>query len=50
MHFADHDGDWIGFYSYICRYLDAPLSIFMLSNNPDIDRAKLVHAATDAFR
>jgi CubicO group peptidase (beta-lactamase class C family) len=47
--FADHDGDWIGFYSYICRYLDAPLSVFVLSNNPDLDRAALVHAATDAF-
>ncbi len=50
MSFADHDGEWIGFYSYICRYRDAPLSIFLLSNNPDLDLAEIVRAATDVFR
>jgi CubicO group peptidase (beta-lactamase class C family) len=50
MKFADHDGDWIGFHSYICRYLDTPLSIFVLTNNPEIRLNEIVHAATDAFR
>ena len=41
--FADHEGEWDGYYSYICRYLDRPLSLFILSNNPDID---LIDVAT----
>jgi CubicO group peptidase (beta-lactamase class C family) len=50
MAFADHEGEWIGFYSYICRYLDTPLSIFVLSNNPEIDLIAVADVATAAYR
>jgi hypothetical protein len=50
MHFADHDGEWIGFYSYICRYLMQPFSIFLLSNNPKIDLVEIANVATRVFR
>jgi CubicO group peptidase (beta-lactamase class C family) len=50
MRFADHKGEWIGNYSYICRYLDTPLSIFLLSNNPSIDLVDIVNAATKIYR
>ena len=50
MHFADHDGEWIGYYSYICRYIDPPLSIFILSNHPDIDLVDIANVATAVYR
>jgi CubicO group peptidase (beta-lactamase class C family) len=50
MRFADHDGDWIGFHSYICRYLDRPLSIFILSNHPDLDIVEVANVATATYR
>ena len=50
MRFADHDGEWIGYYSYICRYLDRPLSIFILSNHPDIDLVDIANVATAVYR
>ena len=37
---ADHEGAWNGFRSYMCCYLDAPFSIFMLTNNPDMDLSR----------
>ena len=46
MRFAAHEGFWNGCYSYIRRDLDRPLSVFLLSNNPDI---KLVEVATEAL-
>jgi len=49
MPLADHEGAWIGFRSYICRYLERPLSIFMLSNHPEIDFAEFANAVTDAY-
>jgi D-alanyl-D-alanine carboxypeptidase len=49
MPFADHDGEWIGYYSYICRYLDRPLSIFVLSNHPDIDLVDIANVATAVY-
>jgi CubicO group peptidase (beta-lactamase class C family) len=49
MRFADHDGDWIGFHSYICRYLDRPLSIFILSNHPDLDIVEVANVATATY-
>lgn len=49
MPFADHEGAWIGFRSYICRYLEQPLSIFVLSNRPEIDFPELANVVTDAF-
>ena len=50
MRFADHDGDWIGYHSYICRYLDRPLSIFILSNHPDLDLVEVANVATAIYR
>jgi CubicO group peptidase (beta-lactamase class C family) len=49
MPFADHEGAWIGFYSYICRYLARPLSIFVLSNHPEINFVELANVVTDAY-
>jgi CubicO group peptidase (beta-lactamase class C family) len=50
MPFADHDGEWIGYYSYICRYLDRSLSIFVLSNHPDIDLVDIANVATAVYK
>lgn len=50
MPYADHDGDWTGSYSYIRRYLERPLSMYVLSNHPDVALEKVVAAASDAFR
>ena len=46
---ADHEGAWNGFRSYICCYLDAPLSIFILSNNPAIDLVEIANLASDLY-
>ena len=46
---ADHEGAWNGFRSYICCYLDAPFSIFILSNNPAIDLVELANVASDVY-
>ena len=50
MSFADHEGEWNGFRSYISYGLDRPLSIFALSNNPDVDLIEVADVAADAFR
>ena len=47
--FAEHEGSWSGFYSYVCRYLDQPLSVFVLSNHPDLDLFEIASEATAAF-
>jgi len=49
MRYADHDGEWIGFHSYICRYIDQPLSIFILSNHPDLDLVEFANLATAVY-
>jgi CubicO group peptidase (beta-lactamase class C family) len=49
MPFADHEGAWIGFRSYICRYLERPLSIFVLSNHPEIDFDEIANVVTDTY-
>jgi CubicO group peptidase (beta-lactamase class C family) len=49
MPLADHQGTWIGFYSYICRYLNRPLSIFLLSNHPEINLVEVANVATAAY-
>ena len=49
MRFADHEGEWNGFYSYICRYLNRPLSVFLLSNHPDLNLVEIADMATTAF-
>ena len=47
--FAEHRGEWDGSYSYIGRFLDRPLSIFLLSNLPDLDLFEIAREATAAF-
>ena len=49
MSFADHQGEWNGFRTYISYGLDRPLSIFALSNNPDVDLIEIADVAADAF-
>jgi CubicO group peptidase (beta-lactamase class C family) len=49
VRFAEHEGEWNGFYSYICRFLDRPFSIFLLSNHPDLDLFEIASEATAAF-
>jgi CubicO group peptidase (beta-lactamase class C family) len=49
VRFAEHEGEWNGFYSYICRFLDRPRSIFVLSNHPDLDLFEIAGEATAAF-
>ena len=48
--FADHEGEWNGFRSYICYCLDRPLSMFVLSNHPAVDLIEIANVATDAYR
>ena len=48
--FADHEGDWNGFRSYICYCLDPALSIFVLSNHPELDVSEAADVAIDAYR
>jgi len=50
MPFCDHDGDWNGNYSYICRYLDRSLSIFTMSNNPNLNLVEIANLATAVYR
>jgi CubicO group peptidase (beta-lactamase class C family) len=47
--FAEHVGEWIGFYSFMCRFLDRPLSIFLLSNYPGLDLFEIAREVTTAF-
>lgn len=49
MALGDHEGAWNGFRSYLCCYLDVPLSILVLTNNPDVDMLEVANVATDAF-
>jgi CubicO group peptidase (beta-lactamase class C family) len=48
--FADHEGDWNGFRSYICYCLDLALSVFVLSNHPEVDLVEVADVAIDACR
>jgi CubicO group peptidase (beta-lactamase class C family) len=47
--FAAHQGEWNGYTSYIRRFLDRPLSIFLLSNHPELDLFEIAREATAAF-
>ena len=49
MPFADHEGAWIGFYSYVRRFLGRPLSIFVLSNHPEIDLVEVANLTTTMY-
>ncbi len=48
--FADHEGAWNGFHSYIYYCLARPLSIFVLSNHPEVDLFEVANVATDVCR
>ena len=50
IYFADHEGEWSGFRSYICYCLDRPLSIFALSNHPEVDLLELANVAANEYR
>jgi CubicO group peptidase (beta-lactamase class C family) len=49
MPFAEHKGKWIGFNSYIRRYLERPLSLYVLLNSPEIDFTELANVVTDTY-
>ena len=49
MPLAEHKGEWTGFFTYMVRYLDRPLSIFVLSNHPDLNLVDVANVATDAY-
>ena len=48
--YADHEGEWIGYHAYIARYLDQPLSMFMLSNRPDIKLVEVANVVSAVYR
>jgi len=50
MRFAEHEGEWIGFYSYIGRCIDRSFSIFALSNHPGVKLAEVANAVIAAAR
>jgi CubicO group peptidase (beta-lactamase class C family) len=49
MPLAEHKGEWTGFHTYIVRYLERPLSIFVLANHPDVNLVDVANVATDAY-
>ena len=49
MRVAEHEGAWNGHTAYVGRFLDRPLSIFVLSNNPAIEPIEVATVATAAF-
>jgi CubicO group peptidase (beta-lactamase class C family) len=49
MPLAEHKGEWTGFFTYMVRYLDRPLSIFVLSNHPDLNLIDVANVATEAY-
>jgi CubicO group peptidase (beta-lactamase class C family) len=48
--FADHEGSWNGCYTYIARYLDRPLSMFILSNHPKIAVVDVANVVAVVYR
>lgn len=50
MPFAEHEGEWIGYYSYIGRCLDRSFSIFALSNHPGVKLAEVANTVIAAAR
>jgi D-alanyl-D-alanine carboxypeptidase len=49
MRMAEHEGDWNGYYSYVGRFLDRRLSIFVLTNHPDVGFVDLSNEAIAAY-
>jgi len=50
MRFAEHEGEWIGYYSYIGRCLDRSFSIFALSNHPGVKLVEVANVVIAAAR
>lgn len=50
LRFAEHEGQWIGFHSYIGRSLDRPLSIFALANRSDANLIDLANTILATYR
>jgi CubicO group peptidase (beta-lactamase class C family) len=48
MRFAEHEGEWIGFYSYVGRDIDRSFSIFALSNHPGVKLVEVANAVIAA--
>ena len=48
--FVEHSGGWTGFGSHIRRYRDGRLSIYALSNNPDVEPGEVVAEVAGVFR
>ena len=48
--FLEHSGGWTGFGSHIRRYRDGRLSIYALSNNPDVEPSEIVAEVARALR
>jgi CubicO group peptidase (beta-lactamase class C family) len=46
---AEHSGGWTGFVSHQRRFLDRPLSIYVLSNNDRLEPSRITDAATGIF-
>ncbi len=47
--YIEHEGSWTGFYSHIRRYRDG-MSLYALSNNPDVSPSELVAQVARAIR
>jgi CubicO group peptidase (beta-lactamase class C family) len=50
LSFAEHEGAWNGFRSYMCYCLDRPLSIYILSNHPEANLIEIADVAIEACR
>ena len=48
--FVEHSGGWTGFGSHIRRYRDGRLSIYALSNNPDVEPSEIVAEVAGLLR
>lgn len=44
-----HGGGWDGTSTYICRYLDADMTVVVLSNDENFDSGSLVDAVAEVF-
>jgi CubicO group peptidase (beta-lactamase class C family) len=47
--FAEHEGSWNGFNSYIRYYIDEPFAVFVLANHPGLTPLDVANVAIDAY-
>jgi CubicO group peptidase (beta-lactamase class C family) len=50
LRFADHEGAWTGYHTYIARCLDQPFSMFILANHPEANIVDLANVVTAVYR